>query len=257
MMAAAAARASSDTIKATITAAFTAAVSSLLNKGGDLSAVVLPHCDGGELEAAAILSDILARHEEPHRAYHTLAHLHSMLQVLCAAYGCGGVGGVASLPPHTIMAVLFHDCVYNTTVMPGAVSNEQQSAQVAAAQLNRLGVAPADVEEVCVFIRATEAHCPPAGREQDAHLAAFLDADLAVLAATDSDSYAAYRDGVRSEYSHVTDEQWRVGRGAVLRRLLARPALYLGAYAAAQGWEATARANLAAELAGLGFDVPP
>jgi predicted metal-dependent HD superfamily phosphohydrolase len=69
-----------------------------------------------------------------------------------------------------------------------------------------------------------------------------------VLAA-DAAVYQAYVDGVRSEYAHVADDQWLVGRAAVLRRFLDRPAIFHTAGYAPR--EAQARANLTAELAAL------
>ena len=76
-----------------------------------------------------------------------------------------------------------------------------------------------------------------------------VDADLAVLG-SDPAAYQAYVTGVRSEYGHVDDAAWRVGRGAVLRGLVGRTPLYATA-AGRRRWEARARANVAAELATL------
>ena len=52
-----------------------------------------------------------------------------------------------------------------------------------------------------------------------------LDADLAVLG-SDPASYQAYVAGVRSEYAHVSADDWRTGRTQVLRSFLDRPALF-------------------------------
>ena len=55
---------------------------------------------------------------------------------------------------------------------------------------------------------------------------------------------------MRTEYAHVPDAEWRVGRAAVLRGFTERTAIYppvLGL----DSWERQARANLAAELATL------
>ena len=76
-----------------------------------------------------------------------------------------------------------------------------------------------------------------------------LDADLAVLG-SEPNAYAAYATGVRVEYGHLTDEEWRAGRAVVLQHLLGRDHLYASA-PAREWWEARADANLTAELASL------
>jgi predicted metal-dependent HD superfamily phosphohydrolase len=80
-----------------------------------------------------------------------------------------------------------------------------------------------------------------------------LDADLAILGA-EPGAYQAYVNGVRAEYSHVDDHQWRTGRGAVLAHFVARQRLFLTDYMHAM-FEHRARANIEAELAALTRDV--
>ncbi len=77
-----------------------------------------------------------------------------------------------------------------------------------------------------------------------------LAADLAILA-TEPARYSNYVTAVRREYAHVDDDQWRVGRSAVLRGLLDRPHLFAPALELSS-WERRARANITAELATLG-----
>jgi predicted metal-dependent HD superfamily phosphohydrolase len=67
---------------------------------------------------------------------------------------------------------------------------------------------------------------------------------------SDPAAYQAYVTGVRAEYGHVTDADWRAGRAALLRRFIARPAIY-ATKTARDRWERRARANLVAELATL------
>jgi predicted metal-dependent HD superfamily phosphohydrolase len=54
---------------------------------------------------------------------------------------------------------------------------------------------------------------------------------------------------IRAEYGHLTDEEWRRGRAAVLRALLERPALFHTPPLA--GRDRAARANMTAELSDL------
>jgi len=58
--------------------------------------------------------------------------------------------------------------------------------------------------------------------------------------------YAEYVQGVRQEYSHVTAEQWKVGRPAVLKSLLSGPGLFLSPHFKPS--EEKARQNIAKEI---------
>jgi predicted metal-dependent HD superfamily phosphohydrolase len=145
-------------------------------------------------------------------------------------------------------AACFHDAVYD----PRADDNEERSAELAEAQLASLGWATARCRAVAELIRATAGHLvdPPgdaAGPPWE--LPILLDADLAVLGSEPA-AYAAYVNGVRSEYAHLSASEWIEGRSMVVGRLLARSSLYATEPAAAW-WEERARANLAAELAAL------
>jgi predicted metal-dependent HD superfamily phosphohydrolase len=79
--------------------------------------------------------------------------------------------------------------------------------------------------------------------------AVLLDADLAILGA-EAAGYSTYVTGVRAEYRHVTDDEWRTGRAGVLAGFLERPTIY-STPTAHDLWETRARANLTAELASL------
>ena len=61
---------------------------------------------------------------------------------------------------------------------------------------------------------------------------------------------AAYAAAIRREYTAVPEAAWRLGRAQVLDRFLARPRLYQTDLFHDR-LEAAARANLAAEAAGL------
>jgi predicted metal-dependent HD superfamily phosphohydrolase len=188
----------------------------------------LPEGVPGEA-AAATARDLLTRWGEQHRRYHTLAHLRAMLGVL----------GELGAPPVVRLAAWYHDAVYD----PRRSDNEERSALLAIEQLGALGV-PAD--EVARLVRLTAGHDPA---PEDGNGALLCDADLAILAVAPPD-YAGYAAAVRDEYRHVPEPAFRAGRAAVLRRLLDLPVLYRTGEAHRR-WEAAARANLAAELAGL------
>ena len=176
---------------------------------------------------------VIARYREPHRRYHGVYHLARVVD---------GVGRllaeVAVDDPATVVAAaFFHDAVYD----PTSSTNEADSARLAESTFTSWG--STRCAEVTRLILATAGHTAT-----DLPTAVLLDADLAVLGAEPA-AYAAYARGVRAEYHHVDDSAWRVGRAAVLGSFLARPCIFQTA--SMQRLEASARANLTAELASL------
>ena len=153
-----------------------------------------------------------------------------------------------------VVAAFFHDAVYD----PRASDNESASARLADHELAALGWDETRRQRVTTMVEATATHAVPNAPGVDPGIdpgidldtAVLLDADLAVLGSEPA-SYQAYVAGVRSEYAHVSADDWRAGRTQVLQSFLDRPALYATATGRAR-WEARARANLAAEVASLG-----
>jgi predicted metal-dependent HD superfamily phosphohydrolase len=182
--------------------------------------------------SAAAFADLVVRHGEPHRRYHTIVHVAAVLDAL----------DLLGADREARLAAWYHDAVYD----PTATDNEARSARLAAAVLPGLGVDDGAVTEVARLVELTKAH-DPAG--DDPAGAALVDADLSILGA-DERTYDAYAAAVRAEHAHVPDDLWRAGRPAVLRSFAARPALFHTAIARAR-WEARARSNLARELAAL------
>lgn len=182
-------------------------------------------------EGASTLGDrLLLRWAEPHRRYHDLAHLVAVLgHVDDLAEHAGDLAAVR-------LAAWCHDAIH-----AGRADDEERSAAFAERELAFL---PRPlVAEVARLVRLTAAHNPAAG---DPNGAVLCDADLAILAA-EAPAYERYRTSIRAEYAHVPDAEFRAGRAAVLRDLLALPTLFSTATGRAR-WEDAARANLAAEL---------
>jgi predicted metal-dependent HD superfamily phosphohydrolase len=206
---------------------------------------------------------LLARHREPHRHYHGLAHVAWVVRHVAELAAAEPVDDHGAL----VAAAFYHDAVYD----PTDSTNERASAQLARHELSvisepsgssglsaRSGLAdpPAPTGEgptwnddrvatVVALIDGTAGHLDP----PDHDAAVFYDADLAVLGA-DVPAYDAYVTGVRAEYAHLDDDQWRTGRATVLAGFLARPTIF----ATDEGrrrWERRARANLTAELTTL------
>jgi predicted metal-dependent HD superfamily phosphohydrolase len=168
--------------------------------------------------------DLLRRWREPHRHYHTDEHLAHLLEIIDAH------AELADDADAVRLAAWFHDAVYD----PRAADNEERSAQLATD------------EEVRRLVRLTGSHDPAPG---DRNGALLCDADLAILAAP-ADGYDRYTRRVRQEYHFVPDELFRAGRAAVLRQLLALPALF-HLVPEREEWTARARGNLGRELTTL------
>ena len=186
----------------------------------------------------ALVEQLLLAYAEPSRGYHDLRHLAEVLDHV------DELAAEAALPDAVRLAAWFHDAVYTATAGPGA--DEEASAQLAERRLADSGVHAATVTEVARLVRLTAAHRPDDG---DSDGAVLCDADLAVLA-RDPAGYADYVAGVRHEYAHVPEQDFRRGRAAVLRDLAAAPALFRTAEGR-ERWEEPARRNLTAELTEL------
>ncbi|MFI1173714.1 hypothetical protein [Streptomyces melanogenes] len=180
---------------------------------------------------------LLAQWAEPHRKYHTVAHLSAVLRHVDT------LADHAADPELVRLAAWFHDAVYR----PDRSENEERSAAQAERALPEAGLSRDGTAEVARLVRLTVTHDPAEG---DTNGEVLCDADLAVLAG-DPEEYAAYAAAVREEYAFVPDEAFRTGRAAVLRQLLDLPRLFRTPHGTKE-WEARARENLTAELELLG-----
>jgi predicted metal-dependent HD superfamily phosphohydrolase len=171
--------------------------------------------------------DLLRRWSEPHRRYHDRRHLTEVL---------------AALPedaPRTVrLAAWYHDAVYH----PTRDDNEEASARLAREQL-RTRLSEQEVGEIERLVLLTRTH-DPAPDDIDGIL--LCDADLAILASA-PERYDQYAADIRAEYAHVGATDFRRGRAAVLRDLLAHPRLF----GSRPDWEQPARANVQRELRAL------
>jgi len=193
--------------------------------------------DGAPHATDLLFEGLLARLREPHRRYHTAVHVMWVLR---------RVHSLAHLIDHprqlaaVELAALYHDAVYD----PRRDDNEASSADLAVSVADQLGWSTSTRHDVHRLVSATATHRPERIDE-----AVLVDADLAVLGG-DPRSYSAYVNGVRAEYAHVDDAAWRSGRAAVLRGFLQTDRVF-HTDEMRKALETRARANMAAELAGL------
>lgn len=186
--------------------------------------------------AYELFDRIVAAYSEPHRHYHTLEHIAEMLKI------SGRLAKHATNPAAVQLAIWLHDIVYD----PKRRDNEEQSATLATVELAKLGLDRSLVETVATLIRSTEHLGLSTNAMINPDTDVILDADLAILASGEA-RYRRYVEGIRAEYQHVPEPEFRNGRIEVLKQFLARPRLYRTAILALEG-EAAARRNLSAEL---------
>ncbi|MEU3563129.1 hypothetical protein [Kitasatospora sp. NPDC006786] len=196
---------------------------------------LLTRC-GAAVEPEPYGRELLRRWSEPQRRYHTVTHLHAVLEHV------DELAGHADDPEAVRLAAWFHDAVYR----PDRTENEERSAALAVRALTAAGLPAERVAEVERLVLLTVGHDPAPG---DRNGEVLCDADLAVLGGS-PEAYAAYAAAVREEYGFVPAPDFSAGRAAVLRHLLALPALYRTP-AARERFTAAARTNLTAELGAL------
>ncbi|KAF7303849.1 hypothetical protein MIND_00614800 [Mycena indigotica] len=197
-----------------------------------------PHIDNSVVENMA--ANLQTRYSEPQRAYHTIEHVSFMLSAL----------KTESTPPRGIieLAIWFHDCVYSP--IKGSPWNEHESihvweefvAETKSDEMIKLRAA------VTSLIEATIDHAIPSSLPsplETADVALLLDLDMSILGQPPSD-YDRYAQGVRTEYAHYPDEEYRVGRTKVLQTFLARGKIFIGD--GKEELETRARMNIQSEI---------
>lgn len=174
------------------------------------------------------LRDRLVAAYSTDRGYHDLRHLAEVLS------GIAELGEADNT--ELVLAAWFHDAVYSRSG-----DNEERSARLALSWLSDIdGV---DADEVARLVRLTTTHrAGPSDRPG----AVLCDADLAILAA-EPQRYTEYVEGVRKEYAALPDEEFRIGRLALLERLAMTERLFHTEHARLH-WEPNARRNLLAEI---------
>ncbi len=190
---------------------------------------------GVEPRDAVLLDALLARHCEPHRAYHTLQHLGECLALLARH------AGAAERPAEVALALWFHDAVYD---VHDGHDNEARSAAWARDALAAAGAPDEVAGRVHALVMATRHGDAPSPAGRDAEL--LVDIDLAILGAAPP-RFAEYERQIRTEYAHVPPEVFEPRRRELLARFLRREPLYRTA-ALRDAREAQARENLRGAL---------
>lgn len=182
---------------------------------------------------SGLFERLLAAYDEPHRHYHSRQHLTE-----CLGHFEDNLS-LATAPGEVELALWFHDAIYDLR----GKNNEQRSADWALQALDSVGAAGDVQRRVYRLIMATRHDEEPT----DADQRLLVDIDLAILGSSGA-RFREYDAQVREEYRWVPALIYRIERRRVLRRFLARPALYHTEAFRAR-YEQRARQNLLAALA--------
>jgi len=187
----------------------------------------IPHA-----KAQNIFRIIQGKYNEPHRAYHNLSHIYSMLMLSEEFYDFVGHNHLFDL------SIWFHDIIYDASRQ----DNEVQSAQLAIELLHPF-LPTLFLDQLKEMIVSTKAHQPLIDHHDNK---LFLDLDLAILA-TDSKTYNDYAKAIREEYSIFPDELYNAGRKQVLNSFLEKDNIYFTSFFQ-ERFESEARKNIESEV---------
>ena len=187
-------------------------------------------------DAGELWREILKIYSETWRSFHNLKHISDTIaaaHVLVRHTGLQDKEKVA-----VILAVAYHDIIYNTKSPSG--QNEKESAKLAVARLSSVSSDKQICRLVYRAILATD-HSrskPLRGKVEDI----VHDADLFSLS-RHWNKFLIDSKRVQEEYSHLTDTEFARGRKEFMQKLLERPSIYYTRFAV-QKWEQKARQNL-------------
>jgi len=196
----------------------------------------LCRCVSTSADATALAADwlpqILANYAEPHRHYHTFAHIADSLRLF------DDTRPLAHSPAALEFALWFHDAIYD----PRSPLNEESSATLARQFLLQLGATEPLAQQVHALILATKRH----HAEPTTDAALLIDIDLAIFGQPPV-AFDLYETHIRQEYAWVPESTFAKKRTDLLRQFLARPRLYTTAHFFTR-LEPQARANLTRSL---------
>lgn len=184
-------------------------------------------CAVSDAQPEAVWKSLQEHYQQPHRFYHTLAHLQQCLGELDAA------GSAIEEADATEMAIWFHDFIY----LYGAPDNEVRSAEVYR-ELAGPHMPTGFSERVCEFIIATQ----HTGNAPDQGTAFMVDLDLSGFGLP-WEGYLADSDALRLEAARISDKEYYQGKLRFLTELQRWPSLFQTAYFR-ERLEAVAKANI-------------
>lgn len=190
---------------------------------------------GAQGDPHIVYNDLVARYSEPHRAYHTIAHIQHCLNEFKK------VRNLIANPDAAELALWYHDVIYNTR----AKDNEEKSAALATAMIKSASLPNTLGQLVAECIMATKHTVVPANPD----IQFLVDIDLSGLGQPKSKFDKNTRQ-IRKEYEWVPEDAFAAGRSAILQSFLNRPNIYATQFFRDK-YETRARQNIARSLAQL------
>jgi len=159
----------------------------------------------------SIYDDLIRRYNENHRAYHNFKHITDCLKKLDI------IGNRLEQPFSLELALWFHDAIYD----PKSNKNEEDSAELAAKALSRLGVPSETLDRVCNLILVTKHPSIPKNSDEGY----ILDIDLSILGSP-QDIFIEYESNIREEYNWVPMKIYQQERAKLLESFLSQDRIY-------------------------------
>jgi predicted metal-dependent HD superfamily phosphohydrolase len=183
--------------------------------------------------------EIAKKYTSARRHYHNLQHIQALLQ-LCEVYA-------GQLHDRDVVefSVFYHDIIYNVL----RKDNEPRSAQLAVKRLQSLQFPAEKIEQVTIYIEATQTHQVTDAVTHISDLQLFLDFDMSILGAN-REAYEAYTHQVRREYRIYPDKLYYPGRRQFLQHCLQTEFIFQTPIFR-EKYEARGRVNMARELDGM------
>lgn len=174
------------------------------------------HCDGENLEHFdQVYNDLISKYNNTHRFYHNFDHIKYCLNLL------DKVRDEIDDPLAVEMAIWFHDTIYDT----GSRHNEEQSADLAVRELEKLKFSQSMLSKIHGLILITKHSYKPSTKDENY----LLDIDLGILGAEET-VFQEYEKNIRKEYSWVEDVIYRKKRTEVLTNFFVKKYLYRTSY---------------------------
>lgn len=180
-----------------------------------------------------LLAQLKQRYDEPHRAYHSWAHIEALLKHF------HNFKSEFENVERVLWALYWHDAIYD----PLASDNEAKSAELLKTDASGI-LQESMLLDVMAIINATAKHHIPESIRLDlkVDMEWFLDMDLSILGQS-AEVFDEYEKAIQLEYSAVPLELYHQGRKVVLQSFLSREVLYFTPQCR-DLWEKQARDNL-------------
>ncbi|MBA3681499.1 MAG: adenylyltransferase/cytidyltransferase family protein [Bacteroidetes bacterium] len=152
------------------------------------------------LQKLGFLDTVVNRYEEPHRFYHTTAHLVDVVQQLSK---------VQDFDDELFLAAVYHDAIYD----PQSFENEERSANLFLEEAEKTKLTKAQKDSINLMILDTKKHDPSNDKSQ-----LLIKADLNILDQP-LDKLIEYEHQIFKEYQFVDYKVYQPKRIEVLKNL--------------------------------------